>query len=66
MVINVFSRGAQERQQSGTVGTRDPYQRTAGYPGVGRRQIVEIVHHFRQTGQVPTLFQRAIISRTEQ
>jgi transposase len=53
MVINVFSRCAQERQHSGTVGTLDPYQRTASYPGVGRRQVVEIMHHFRQTGQVP-------------
>ena len=36
MVISVFSRCAQERQQSCTVRTVDPYQRTATYTGVGR------------------------------
>lgn len=57
MVITVFSRCAQEGQQSRTVGTVDPYQRTATYTGVGRRQVAEIMHHFRQTGQVPVAVQ---------
>ncbi len=57
MVINVFSRCAQEGQQSRTVRTVDPYQRTATYTGVGRRQVAEIMHHFRQTGQVPVAVQ---------
>ena len=52
MVIHVFSRCAQEREQNYTVPTVDPYQRTATYTGVGRRQVVDIMHHFRQTGQV--------------
>jgi hypothetical protein len=64
MVINVFSRCAQEGQQSRTVRTIDPYQRTATYTGVGRRQVTEIMHHFRQTGQCRWPFRRAIISRT--
>lgn len=54
MVIKVFSCCARERQQSSSVHTVDPYQRTAAYTGVGRRQVVEIMRHFRQTGQVCT------------
>ena len=53
MVVNVFSRCAEERQQRRAVHTVDPYRRTATYTGVGRRQVVDILQHFREHGQVP-------------
>lgn len=53
MVVNVFSRCAEERQQRRAVHTVDPYRRTATYTGVGRRQVVEILQHFGEHGQVP-------------
>lgn len=53
MVVSVFSRCDEERRQGHAVRIIDPYQRTASYTGVGRRQVVEIMHHFRETGQIP-------------
>jgi hypothetical protein len=53
MVVSVFLRCDEERRQGHVVRTVDPYQRTASYTHVGRRQIVEIMQHFRETGQVP-------------
>ena len=53
MVVSVFSRCDEERQQGQIVRTVDPYQRTASYTHVGRRQVVEIMQYFRQTGQIP-------------
>lgn len=52
MVIRVFSRCNDERQNAKTIKTVNPYQRTSDYTGVGRRQIIEIVTYFNLTGQV--------------
>lgn len=52
MVIKVFSRCDEERRSRQAVPTNDAHSRTAYYTGVGRRQVVEIVRHFKDTGEV--------------
>lgn len=52
MVIKVFSRCDEERRDTRAVPTGDAHSRTAHYTGVGRRQVVEIVRHFKDTGEV--------------
>jgi len=52
MVIQVFQQCNKEREQSFQVQTRDAHSRTANYTGVGRRQVVEIIKHFKDTGNV--------------
>lgn len=55
MVVSVFARCDAERRQGHAIRTIAPYQRTASYTRVGRRQVVEIMQYFRETGQVPPL-----------
>ena len=52
MVIKVFSRCDAERRSTRAVPTNDAHSRTAHYTGVGRRQVVEIIRHFKDTGEV--------------
>jgi len=52
MVIQVFSHCDEERRNTRTVPTQDAHSRTAYYTGVGRRQVVEIIRHFKETGEV--------------
>ena len=52
MVIQVFSQCNQERREARSVATKDAHSRTAHYTGVGRRQVVEIIRHFKETGAV--------------
>lgn len=53
MVIQVFQQCHFEREQSPYIETTDAHRRTAGYTGVGRRQVVEIIKHFKETGEIP-------------
>lgn len=53
LVVRVFNQCAEERRTHRSVQTQDAHSRTARYTGVGRRQVVEIVCHFKATGQVP-------------
>lgn len=53
MVIQAFQQCSTERKKSSSVQTADAHSRTAGYTGVGRRQVVEIVKYFNETGDVP-------------
>ncbi len=53
MVVQVFQQCNGEREQSPYVKTTDAHSRTASYTGVGRRQVVEIIKHFKETGDVP-------------
>ncbi len=52
LVIQVFQQCNKEREQSNPVQTLDAHSRTANYTGVGRRQVVEIIQHFKETGNV--------------
>jgi len=52
MVVQVFSHCDEERRNTRTVPTQDAHSRTAYYTGVGRRQVVEIIRHFKETGEV--------------
>jgi len=53
IVVRVFQQCDKERAQSASVETRDAHSRTAHYTGIGRRQVVDIIRHFRETGTVP-------------
>ena len=60
LIVRIFSRYYDERERAKEESEQaqdarlvDPYQRTSYYTGIGRRQIVEILKHFRETGQVP-------------
>lgn len=52
MVIQVYQKCNEERDQTPYVATEDAHSRTANYTGVGRRQVVEIIRHFKETGCV--------------
>ncbi len=52
MVIQVYQKCHEERDQTPYVATEDAHSRTANYTGVGRRQVVEIIRHFKETGCV--------------
>lgn len=52
MVIQVYQKCNEERDQPPYVATEDAHSRTANYTGVGRRQVVEIIRHFKDTGCV--------------
>ena len=52
MVIQVYQKCNEERDQTPYVATEDAHSRTANYTGVGRRQVVEIIRHFQETGCV--------------
>jgi hypothetical protein len=51
-VVRVFQQCDRERAQSSSVETRDAHSRAAHYTGIGRRQVVEIIRHVRETGTV--------------
>ncbi len=53
MIVQVYQKCNEERDQSICVTTEDAHSRTANYTGVGRRQAVEIIKHFKETGHVP-------------
>lgn len=53
MVVQVFQQCSSERDHSTNVNTLDAHKRTANYTGIGRRQVVEIIKHFKETGGVP-------------
>jgi hypothetical protein len=55
IVIKVFSRCDEERRSTRAVPTNDAHSRTAHYTGVGRRQVVEIIRHFRHGSKIPDL-----------
>ena len=52
MVIQVFQQCNQERNELPFIQTADAHSRTANYTGVGRRQVVAIIKHFKETGNV--------------
>ena len=52
MVIQVFQQCNKERNKSPFIQTLDAHSRTANYTGVGRRQVVAIIKHFKETGNV--------------
>ena len=52
LVIQVFQHCNIENELSNTVQTRDAHSRTANYTGVGRRQVVEIIKYFKESGNV--------------
>ncbi len=52
MVIQVFQQCNKEREQSIQIQTKDAHSRTANYTGVVRAQVVEIIKHFKETGNV--------------
>jgi hypothetical protein len=52
IVVQVFSRCNEERAKSSFVETKDAHTRTSKYTGIGRRQVVEIVSHFKKTGNI--------------
>jgi hypothetical protein len=53
MVVRVFYRCNEQRRDRSDVDPRDAHTRTSHYTGVGRRQVVDIIRHFKATGQVP-------------
>ena len=53
MVVQVFQQCDEERDHLSNVKTSDAHGRTTNYTGVGRRQVVEIIKHFKATGYVP-------------
>ncbi len=53
IVVQVFHQCNEERKMASHVGTRDAHTRTSKYTGIGRRQVVEIIRHFKKTGNVP-------------
>lgn len=53
MVVQVFQQCDEERSKAPYIETRDAHSRTSTYTGVGRRQVVEIIKYFRETGNVP-------------
>jgi len=54
MVVQVFYQCDEERSTIPFVDTQDAHSRTATYTGVGRRQVVQIIQHFRETGEIPS------------
>lgn len=53
MVVQVFHQCDEERSACPYVETQDAHTRTSSYTGIGRRQVVKIIQHFRATGDVP-------------
>jgi hypothetical protein len=53
MVVQVFHQCDEERSTTPYIETQDALSQTSTYTGVGRRQVVEIIQHFRETGNVP-------------
>ncbi len=53
IVVQVFNRCDEERAKSPIVETEDACTRTSKYTGIGRRQVVEIVSHYKKTGNIP-------------
>ena len=53
IVVQVFNRCDEERAKSPVVETKDARTRTSKYTGIGRRQVVEIVSHYKKTGNIP-------------
>lgn len=55
MVVRVFNRCNEERKRQNQIETKDAHTRTSYYTGIGRRQVVHIICHFKKTGDVPPL-----------
>lgn len=53
MVVQVFQQCDEERSKVPYIETRDAHSWTSTYTAVGRRQVVEIIKYFRETGNVP-------------
>jgi hypothetical protein len=53
MVVRVFHQCNEERRHQDSIATRDAHSRTSQYMGIGRRQVVRIIEHFKETGDVP-------------
>ena len=52
MVVRVFDKCNEEKRNGNDIAPKDAYSRTSRYTGVGRRQVVEIIRYFRETGEV--------------
>ncbi len=53
MAVRVFHQCNEERRHQDSIATKDAHSRTSQYTGIGRRQVVHIIEHFKKTGDVP-------------
>jgi len=53
MVVNVYYQCDQERKEGKYTETKDAHTRTSNYTGIGRRQVVDIIRYYNETGHVP-------------
>ncbi len=65
IVVQVFNRCDEERAKSPVVETKDARTRTSKYTGIGRRQVVEIVSHYKKTGFIADLWENCVQLRPE-
>lgn len=52
LVVNVYHQCAQERKDGKYTETKDAHTRISNYTRIGRRQVVEIIRHYNETGSV--------------
>lgn len=55
LLVNVYYQCDKERKNSNHIETKDAHTRTANYTGIGRRQVVDTIRHYNETGDVPVL-----------
>jgi hypothetical protein len=53
LVVNIYHQCDQERNDGEHTETKDAHTRTSKYTKIGRRQIVEIIRYYNETGNVP-------------
>ncbi len=53
MVVNVYYQCDEERAEGKYTETEDAHTRTSNYTGIGRRQVVDIIRYYNETGDVP-------------
>ena len=52
MVVKVFDKCNEEKRNRNDIDPKDAYSRTSRLTYVGRRQVVEIIRYFFDTGEV--------------